>query len=75
MNVSEKLTQADEESKEVDQAVYQSAVGSLLSTRTRPDIAYAVSNVAKFCSKPTTRHWSAVKRILRYLRGTSGYGL
>ena len=77
VNVSEKLTQADEESKEVDQTVYQSAVGSLLylSTRTRPDIAYAVSNVAKFCSKPTTRHWSAVKRILRYLRGTSGYGL
>ena len=77
VNVSEKLTQADEEFKKVDQAVFQSAVSSLLylSTCTRSDIAYAVSNVAKFCSKPTTRHWSAVKRILRYLRGTFDYGL
>ena len=61
----------------VDQQLYQSAVGSLLylSIATRPDITYAVSNVAKFCAKPTKQHWVAVKRIFRYLRGTQTHGL
>lgn len=56
---------------------YQAAVGSLLylSTRTRPDIAYAVGKVSRFCSNPTPEHWSAVKRILRYLGGTKNLGL
>ena len=60
-----------------DQSLYQSAVGCLLylSVATRPDIAYAVSNVAKFCANPTRQHWTAVKRIFRYLRGTQKYGL
>ena len=42
---------------------------------TRPDISYAVSNVAKFSANPTTRHWIAVKRVMRYLKGTSDFGL
>ena len=46
-----------------------------LSTRTRPDIAYAVSSVARYCSQPTLQHWIAVKRIFRYLNGTLDYGL
>ena len=42
-----------------DQELYQSAVGSLLhlSTKTRPDIAYAVGNVARFSSTDTL-DWS-----------------
>ena len=60
-----------------DQQQYQSAVGSLLylSVGTRPDITFAVNNVAKFSANPTTQHWTAVKRIMRYLRGTTGLGL
>ena len=49
-----------------------------LSTKTRPDIAYAIyaiSSVARYCAKPTRDHWTAVKRILRYLKGTYNYGL
>ncbi len=46
-----------------------------LSTGTRPDIAYAVGSVAKYTSNPTQRHWIAVKRILRYLKGTAEFGL
>ena len=55
----------------------QSAIGSLLylSTRTRPDIAYAVSNIGRFCAKPTKQHWTAVKRILRYFNCTLNFGL
>ena len=58
-------------------ALYQSAVGSLqyLATMTRPDISFAVSNVGKFSSQPTKEHWTAVKRIIRYLKGTQDYGL
>ncbi len=57
--------------------VYRSVIGSLLylSTSTRPDISFAVSNVARFSANPTKRHWIGVKRILRYLIGTPDLGL
>ena len=71
------LTKATENDELVDESLYQSAVGSLQyqSTMTRPDITFAVSNVAKYCSKPTKEHWTAVKRIMRYLKGTYNFGL
>ena len=73
VDTSTKLVKPKEGQECVDQGMYQSAVGSLLylSGGTRPDIAYAVSNVAKFCEE----HWTAVKRIMRYLQGTLKYGL
>ncbi|XP_055527164.1 uncharacterized protein LOC129719780 [Wyeomyia smithii] len=37
---------------------------------TRPDISHAVSIVSSFCSNPGFAHWTAAKRILRYLKGT-----
>ena len=72
-----KLTKATEDSKLFNQELNQSAIGSLLylSTRTTPDIAYAVSNVARFCSKPTMEHWKSIKHTIRYLNGTLNYGL
>ena len=72
-----KLTKATEDSKLFNQELYQSAIGSLLylSTRTRPDIAYAVSNVTRFCSKPTMEHWKSIKHIMRYLNDTRICGL
>ena len=72
-----KLTKGTEHSEYVEEKHYQSMVGSLLylSIRTRPDIAFAVSRAACFCSKPTTQHLTAVKRVLRYLRGSTHYGL
>ena len=71
-----KLTKPTEDSKLFNQELYQLAVGSLshLSTRTRPDIAYAVSNVVRFCSKPTMEHWKSIKHM-RYLNGTRNYRL
>ena len=47
---------------------YLQAVGSLnyLATCTRPDIAYAVSQVARKMHAPTTEDWNAVKQIFRY---------
>uniref|UniRef100_A0A1X7SRH6 Reverse transcriptase Ty1/copia-type domain-containing protein n=1 Tax=Amphimedon queenslandica TaxID=400682 RepID=A0A1X7SRH6_AMPQE len=77
INVGEKLSKAAEESIRADPEKYQSAVGRLLylSTTTRPDIAFAVSSVAKYTSDPTVQHWKAVKHIIQYLTGTVGYGL
>ncbi|KAK3725314.1 hypothetical protein QZH41_002591 [Actinostola sp. cb2023] len=72
-----KLTKAGADNVPHNQSDYQSVVGSLLylSSVSRPDIAFAVSNVARYSSNPTNEHWAAVKRILRYLKGTVNYGL
>jgi len=43
-------------------------------TFTRPDICFAVNRVCQFIHAPTDSHWVAVKRILRYLKGTTSYG-
>ncbi len=77
VDINTKLVKPLDDDEGIDQTRFQSAVGSLLylSTRTRPDIAYAVNNVAKFCAKPTKQHWTAVKRIMRYLNGTLDLGL
>ena len=77
VDASAKLVKTSEDEETVDQVKYQSTVGSLLylSMWTRPDITYAVSNMAKFCSNPLKEHWTAVKHIMRYLNGTIDYGL
>lgn len=56
---------------------YQQAVGAILylSTCTRPDLSTAISIIASFMSNPAPQHWAGVKRIFRYLRGTSTLGL
>jgi hypothetical protein len=56
---------------------YRKVVGSLqyLANCTRPDIANAVNQAAKFCSAPTLVHLHAVKKILRYLSGTKQRGI
>ena len=76
VDVSTKLVKGDD-SEKVDKAEYQSMVSSplFLSMRTIPDIAYAVSNVARFTAEPTTKQMTAVKRILHYLNGTCDLGL
>jgi hypothetical protein len=60
-----------------DSTPYFSAIGALmwLATRTRPDIAFAVNVLARYTSNPTVRHWNGVKRIFRYLKKTSDYGI
>ena len=46
-----------------------------LAVNTRLDIAFAVNNLAWFNSKPQKEHWTALKRILRYLKGTTKIGI
>lgn len=75
MIVGCKLSKEDE-SDDVDQKLYRSMIGSLLYlTATRPDILHSVCMVARFQSSPKENHMIAVKRILRYLKGTMELGL
>jgi hypothetical protein len=56
----------------VDATLYRSIVGGLrYLTHTRPDIAYAVGYVSRFMEDPREDHWTAVKRLLRYIKGTA----
>jgi hypothetical protein len=61
---------------EKEQFKYRSIVGGLqYLTLTRPDISFSVNRVSQYIQNPTDAHWSAVKRILRFIKGTAGYGL
>ena len=46
-----------------------------LAANTRPDIAFAVHQAARFSHAPRQSHAIAVKRILRYLKETRDKGL
>ncbi|XP_067143384.1 uncharacterized protein [Centruroides vittatus] len=65
------------DSKPCDQKLYQEMLGSLmfLATRTRPDIACAVTLLSKYTRDPRNIHLTALKGVLRYLNGTQSTGL
>ena len=60
-----------------DKQTYQQAIGCLTytSTSTRPDIAAALGLLSQYMSDPSESHWTGVKRLFRYIRGTLDYGL
>ncbi|GMI74888.1 cysteine-rich RLK (RECEPTOR-like protein kinase) 8 [Hibiscus trionum] len=75
MVVTPKLL-VDEGSTFADIHLYRSIVGGLqYICLTRPDIAFTVNKVSQFMNCPREPHWRAVKRILRYLKGTISHGL
>src|ERR1700678_4784584 len=41
----------------------------------RPDISFAVQHLSQFMSNPGPAHWTAVKRVFRYLNGTRSLGI
>lgn len=59
-----------------DVTLFRTLVGSLqYLTLTRPEIAFAVNFVCQHMNKPKLSHFCAVKRILRYIKGTLHHGL
>jgi hypothetical protein len=81
IEVGEKLSKADnatdEELEEMKEIPYMEAIGSLmyLSVCTRPDISFAVSHLSRYSQNPGPKHWTAVKRVFRYLKGTKSLGI
>lgn len=68
--------QNDDGFKEEDLALYRQLVGSLIYlTTTRSDLAYAISALSQFMSKPLENHWVATKGVLRYLQRTLEFGI
>lgn len=60
------------EIEEMSKRPYREAIGSLLFAAqiTRPDNSYGVNLLSRFSTNPGKAHWGAVKRIIRYLKGT-----
>jgi hypothetical protein len=68
----------EEERREMEKIPVREAVGSLimyLMRMTRPDIAFALTQMANFVSNPGWGHWEALKRVFLYLAGTIHYGI
>jgi Reverse transcriptase (RNA-dependent DNA polymerase) len=62
----------EEKTSSLSKFGYANLIGSLmyLAIATRPDIAYSVNKLAQYTSAPKPKHWTAIKRIFRYLKGT-----
>lgn len=56
---------------------YRELLGSLMYQMlcVRPDLCYPVSYLGRFQQSPTDNHWQALKRVVRYLKGTATLGL
>ena len=56
---------------------YAKAIGSLMyaAIQTWPDISFVVQHLSQYTTNPTQEHWTAVKCVLWYLRGTRDEGI
>ena len=64
------------EGVEVKSTLFRKLIGCLrYLTLTRPNLIFLVSYLSQFMSKPYSNHMAAEKRVLRYIKGTSDYGL
>ena len=60
----------------IDATEYRKFVGALqYCTLTRLDIAFSVNQLCQFMHSSSFTHWTAAKRVLRYLKGTINHGL
>nr|CAN61640.1 hypothetical protein VITISV_021909 [Vitis vinifera] len=59
-----------------DPTLFRSLAGALqYLTITRPDLSFSVNSIFQFMHAPTEDHFRALKRILRYVKGTAHHGL
>ena len=66
------ILEKEEVSKKVEHEVYRGMICSLLYLKaSRPDILYSVCLCARFQSDPRESHLTVVKRIFKYLKGTT----
>jgi len=65
------------EKEDMQHIPYREALGALMFVHqgTRPDIASALTSLGRFSANPGRAHWTALKRVFRYLKGTKNYKL
>ena len=73
---SETYVDQDESGVSIDITKYRGMIGSLLYLMaSRPDIMFSVCLCARFQANPKESHITTVKRIMKYLKGTTNVGL
>jgi hypothetical protein len=79
METGLRLTRSSDDYQPLSQHItqYQSIVGALMyaACATRPDIAYSISALSQYSARPNAQHFNALKRVLRYLRGSTNLSL
>ncbi|XP_017405360.1 secreted RxLR effector protein 161-like [Vigna angularis] len=66
----------DESGEKVNQTMYRGMIGSLLYfTTSRADIMQSVCVCARYQENPKESHLTTAKRVLKYLKGTTSFGL
>ena len=77
LDAIEGKTSEDSEDQLLTNHGYANLIGSLmyLAIATQPDIACTVNKLAQYTSAPSTKHWTAIKRVFRYLKGTRQHKL
>ena len=71
------FTKRRDDEEPADETMFQAAIGSInyAAIATRPDLSTAVGKLSQFMKNPSAEHWVAVKRVLRYIKGTLNLGL
>lgn len=72
----ERSLKKEDGAQKQDDKAYRSLVGSLLYLiAIHPDIVFVVNYLSRFIQSPSQIHFVAVKRVLRYLKGTVEFGI
>lgn len=75
LSADEKLSKFDEAEK-INASFYKSLIRKLLYlTATRQDLMFSANCLSKFMNSPSQKHLGAAKNVLRYFKGTIGYGI
>lgn len=75
MDAGLKLAKFENE-KDIDAMSYRRIIGCFrYLLHTRPDLSYCIGVLSRYMVSPKESHGSAVKQCLRYLKGTTSFGL
>ncbi|XP_056862390.1 uncharacterized mitochondrial protein AtMg00810-like [Raphanus sativus] len=75
LEINAQFSKASNEDK-IDERAYRRSIGCLrYLLHTRPDLSFSVGVLSRYMQEPKTSHGSALKQVLRYLRGSSMLGL
>ena len=77
MENGQKMVPRNDDELQLDNNLYRQQVGALLyaAVCTRPDIAVAVNICSRYVESPCQRHYSALSRIMRFVRSKLDFGL